>query len=432
MQSKNRIHIAVAALFSIGAGGVWAADAETAPVPSTYTAVPNSANVLSGNTYESSGIPISKTRTPHPLRISDGVNLFADVAIDTGYDSNVRQSARGTEVDSLLFRVRPTISAQTAYRADRYVLSYLGDYVRYPSYDPNSLGQNDLVFSAQNVFTGRAGLAWQLSASDHYDPIGSTDRTNNGSVADHFRAYAANATFRYGAEEATGRLEFDAGLGSKRYLNDRINTESADVDNTNLAARFYYKIAPKTRLLSEIRRTTFDYKNDTRLLQNTDMRYLFGASWDATAALSGTAKVGLQAKDYVHDDVNPDYKGLSWEAALRWKPLTYSAFDLVSGRAASDPSGSSSGVPITKNLSVVWNHDWMDYVHSKLSAGRQRTRYTISGRKDVDDVYSASIMYDMRRWLGLGAEFVFSHRNSNDDTLDYIRRKTVLKVQASF
>ncbi|WP_018609049.1 outer membrane beta-barrel protein [Uliginosibacterium gangwonense] len=432
MQSNNRIHIAVATLFSLGAGGAMAAEAETASVPSAYSAVPNSSNVLSGNAFESSGIPIAKTRTPHPLRIADGVDLFADAEFDAGYDSNVKQSSRGNEVGSLLFRIRPTISAQAAYRADRYVLSYLGDYVRYPSYDPNSLGQNDLILGAQNVFTGRAGLAWQLSAGDHYDPIGSTDRTNNGTVADHYRTYAANTTFRYGAEEATGRVELDAGIGSKRYLNDRINTESADVDNMNLGARFYYKIAPKTRLLTEVRRTTFDYKHDTRLLQNTDMRYLLGASWDATAVLAGSAKVGLQAKNYVHDEVNPDYKGLSWEAALRWKPLTYSSFDLISGRAASDPSGSSSGVPITKNLSLAWNHDWMDYVHSKLSAGRQRTRYTISGRKDVDDVYSASIMYDMRRWLGLGAEFTFSHRNSNDDTLDYIRRQTIVKIQASF
>jgi hypothetical protein len=429
---QAQIHIAVVGVLALCAGSVFATDDYAVVIPPASAAVPNSASVVGGNVFESSGIPVSATRSTNPIRLTEGINLFADTGLHAGYDSNVVQGSQGNEVGSSFFRIRPTVTAQSRYRGDSYALSYMGDYIHYPSYHPNSLMQNDLIFGAQNTFTARNAMAWGASVGDHYDPIGSTDRSVGSSEADHYHTWSANGTYRFGAEEAKGRLEVDVGAGSKRYQNNRSSTESADVDNLNLGARFYYRVAPKTRLLTEFRRTNYDYLNDLNQLENVDSRYYLGATWDATAAFFGTVKVGQQVKSYKNEALHSNYSGLSWEASLRWRPLTYSSFDLLSGRSANDPSGSFSGVPIAKNLSLAWNHDWERYVHSKLSAARQRTNYNGTGRKDVEDSYSVGFMYDMRRWLGVGLEYTLIRRNSTVDTYDYLRRVSTLRLEASF
>lgn len=431
--NSTRLHILLASLFAAGSCPVWAADeAGTADaIPAAADAVRNPSNVFSGaGGYEASGIPVAAKREIRPLRLTDGINVFADSGLSLGYDSNVIQANKGLEVSSSFFRVTPTVTAESLYRANRFALSYKGDYVRYPSYNPNSLMQNDLIFQAEHGMTTRTALKWGASVGDHYDPIGSTDRSISNSEADHYRSWAANGTFSYGAEEAKGRLEFDAGVGGKRYLNNRATTESADVKNTNLAARFLYRVAPKTRLVSEYRRTTYDYDHDINLLENTDMRYLVGATWDASSAITGTAKLGLQQKDY-KSATRKDFTGTTWEASLRWKPLTYTSFDLITGRSASDPTG-TTGMPVAKNLMLSWNHDWRAYFHSKVSAGRMRTTFNDENRKDLQDVYSASVMYDLRRWLGVGLEYSFTRRDSTVDTYDYLRRLSLVKLEASF
>ncbi|NSL54044.1 outer membrane beta-barrel protein [Uliginosibacterium aquaticum] len=425
----KQLHLVVTSLFALGATGVWAAG-EADTIPASSRAVPNSANVLPGNVFESGGVPVAAGRSQQALKVADGVNVYADAQASTGYDSNVTMAGKGSEPGSAFYRIRPTVTAETRYREDRYTLGYKGDFVRYPNYTPNSLGQNDLIFQAQNVFSSRAAIAWGASGGDHYDPIGSTDRSIGNQTADHYRSKAVSATFRYGAEEAIGRVEMDAGWGAKRYQNNRATTESADVDNTNVGARFYYRVMPKTRLIAEYRRTYFDYTNDTNLLSNDDTRYLLGLSWDASAAVTGTIKAGQQQKNF-DTSIRQDYLGPTWEASVRWKPLSYSSFDLIGGRSANDPDG-FTGVPIAKSVSLGWNHDWKSYLHSKLSAGKLDTNYRNTNRKDDEYVYSAALMYDVRRWLGVGLEYTFSHRDSTVDTYDYVRRLSMLKVEASF
>lgn len=425
----KRTLLAWASLVACGTSSAALAAGEDV-VPAASEAVRNSSNTLAASAGEAMGIPVAQTRRINPIRLGNGIDLFASTGLDIGYDSNVTQAAAGARVDSWLFRVKPVLSAETQYRASAYALSYRGDYVRYPSYDPNSLMQNDLIFQADNRFTTRSELKWGASVGDHYDPVGSTDRSVGKTEADHYRSWSANGTYSYGAEEARGRLEFDAGVGKKRYLNNRDTTESADVANTNLGGRFFFRVGPKTRLVTELRRTVFDYENDTQLLDNTDYRALAGITWDASSAIAGTAKAGLQKKNYDSSTRN-DFTGSTWEVSLRWKPLSYSSFDLLTGRSASDPTG-TTGMPVARDVMLSWNHDWKPYLHSKLSAGRSWVRYEGIERKDREAVYSFGMMYDFRRWLGIGVEYRFSHRDSSADTYDYIRRISVLKLEVSF
>ena len=87
-----------------------------------------------------------------------------------------------------------------------------------------------------------------------------------------------------------GGWSWTLGATDKRYTNNREITQAFDVSTWDVAARFYYRIAPETRLLAEIRDTEYDYRSSP--LDNSEQRYLLGATWDITAATSGTLKVG--------------------------------------------------------------------------------------------------------------------------------------------
>ncbi len=55
---------------------------------------------------------------------------------------------------------------------------------------------------------------------------------------------------------------------------------------------------PKTSLLLEARHTELDYKYTASQLDSEELRYYIGATWDATAATSGTIKVGPVEKKF--------------------------------------------------------------------------------------------------------------------------------------
>jgi hypothetical protein len=98
------------------------------------------------------------------------------------------------------------------------------------------------------------------------------------------------------------------------------------VSTIDVAARFFYRVAPATRLLAEIRRTEYDYRSSPQ--DNSEQRYLLGATWDITAATSGTVKVVYVMTTFKEERRN-DFEGPTVEAALRWQPRTYSTVEIV-------------------------------------------------------------------------------------------------------
>jgi polysaccharide biosynthesis protein VpsM len=427
---RSSLSLLVASAAALDMGSTHAAETvDTIALTPSSAVVANPSFIQKISAYESSGIPVGSKRAAMPIKF-DGVNVYLSSAFSSGYDSNVTQATTGLERSSAFYKIRPSIIADLPYRSDRYTLGYVGDYTGYGSVAENNTYNSDFVFNAQNEFTTRSAFAWGVSYLDRYDPIGSTDRSIGSSVPDHHHDWLVNGTFRYGALGAPGQLEFDAGLGGKRYQNNRESTASADVNLANFGARFYYRVAPKTRLLAELRNTTFDYVDNSSLLDNSERRYLIGGAWDATAATSGVVKFGALMKDFKANS-RRDYVGFTWEASLRWKPLTYTNIDFLSGRAAVDPSGSSTSFVIERNNTLKWTHDWTSYLHSTASAGIQQLRYQGTERNDKVRSLSAGLSYDVRRWLSVGVEYSLFDRDSSIDTDKYIRRLMALKMDAS-
>ena len=369
-----------------------------------------------------------------PLKFGS-VMVYPSLEIKRGYDSNITQASSSQKKESSNYwSLKPAIKADYTSRGDKYALSYSATIDRFDRSSADDVENQNLRFSADNTFTARNAISWGLGLTDAYEARGSTDlSTPTDLEPNHYRTKSANAMYRYGASGAQGRLEFDAGLSQKRYLNNRANLRTADFDDHNFGVRFFWRIMPKTSAIFEIKQAETDYLvRAPRSLNSTSRTFLAGLTWDATAKTTGTVKIGRTKRDY-SDSARGDFSGSSWEANINWKPLTYSAVDLSTSRAVSDAAATSlADYLTTTSYGIRWNHSWANHLSTKLGLTSLKTDYRGDSRRDKQITKSAGIFYGFRRWVSFGLELSHIDRDSNLALYDFDRRLTSAVVQLQF
>lgn len=377
----------------------------------------------------------------NPLKFGSVV-FYPSTALRLGYDDNVTMAA-SNPVRSSTRVLNAGLVADYQQQADRYTLAYNGSFIHYQSSPLDDIDNHLLALRGANFLDARHALNWLLTYEDGYDPRGSTDRHRSGDAAllaqrepDHFTRQRLGGTYRYGAEGARGSIELDAFQSAKHYRNNRDKTLTADVDSRELGFRFLYRVMPKTQLVLELRDANYDYLSENAGLDSTERCYLIGANWTATAATTGSFRVGRMAHDY--REFRSDYSGLTWEAAINWKPLTYSRFDFTAMRSVSDPVSTlvDTNFVLTSAVGVKWTHEWKYYLRSTLSWNYLLSDYddqkSANPRKDKVNMYHAGVYYDFRRWMSLGLEFSHGRRDSNYPAYDYLRQKSMAVLEVKF
>jgi hypothetical protein len=152
--------------------------------------------------------------------------------------------------------------------------------------------------------------------------------------------------------------------------------------------------------------------------------------WEATAATTGFFKIGVTQKKF--DTLGTTARGGIWEGAVRWSPLTYSVVDLTTGRSFNDAQGGVGASTIKENYyRARWTHDWTERIRSEVSGGYLTDDYTGLGRNDKIGNAGLKLTYEMRRWLTLGAEYMYTERTSNQNVFDYKKNLILFSVRAT-
>jgi hypothetical protein len=348
--------------------------------------------------------------------------IYPFLGVGVGYNDNLT-GALNARVSSAFLLASPRVRAEVRTGGDTYALAYSGNFGHYLSSSANDFNEHAVVATSSNQFTARADLQAAAFYLYKQDPFGSIDRSFNG-LPYSWHGWGAIATFGYGATSAQGRLELDLGYTDKRYLNDREITQAFDVSTTNVAGRFFYRIAPEMRLLAEIRDTEYDYHSSP--LDNSEQRYLLGATWDVTAATSGTIKVGYVTKKFKQQEFD-DYSGPTVELALRWLPRTYSTVEAVALYGPSDSNG--TGVfTVDTTVGARWQHYWKSYFLTRAYFTYVNSDLQGASRTDRTSRVGIGAYFDIRSWLRLGADFMHENRNSNDNVFDYSRNVIIFSI----
>ncbi len=325
--------------------------------------------------------------------------------------------------------LNPSVRFEGKQGANVYGLDLGATSGRYTDSGADNYDDNNVAASANLNPEARVRLGLRAEHLDIHDPRGSTNDPLTP-TPNRYRQGTLGGIFGYGAPGAQGRFELELGGMDKHYYNNRATTAINDQNHRYGGGTFFWRIAPKTSLLAQLKRTNIDFTDSTSRLDSTETRLLGGITWEATAATTGIFKVGQVKKDF-KDSTLVDFTGTSWEGQVRWSPLTYSRWDFSTSKTPRETTGGVGTFILGTTYAARWTHAWTSQFSSEVSASHSIDDYKGIDRSDKINNAGLKGTYQMRRWLSFGAEYRWGKRDSNVDTADYTNNVFLLFVNAS-
>ena len=396
---KNHLATLIGALLATAAVG---AVAQTnAPTKPTYQ-IPAEA-------------PKSDESGPRGWPIKEGVALYPSVGLSFSRDDNLFLANTNVK-SSNIYLIAPALKLQARSSAVLFTVDASSKSARYEQSRADDYTDYRLAGTGEFVLSSRMGLRLGAEYNKGHDPRGSTDR-GVGSEADQYRNTGLGGLFAFGGNDARGRFEVEASSFDKRYTNNRSSTAVSDRNTDSFTGRFFARIAEKTSIVVEARADKLDYKLSSSLLDSNERYYLAGVTWDATAATSGTVKVGQIRKDFASSGTR-DSSTSGWDASVQWAPLSYSKFTFTTSKSFGESTGVGDFL-LTKRYGASWAHEWNSRVTTSANISRSNDDFVNGGRSDSTDSIGLKLNYKVQRWLTLGGEFSNADRDSSNATFKY-------------
>lgn len=349
-------------------------------------------------------------------------DIYPFLGVGVGWTNNLLGQSTDP-ISTALMAVSPRVVATTRSGAHTHSLRYGGSYGKYFDSPADDFAVHEFVASTVNQFSARADLTGTAYYLLQQDPRGLTSRTIS-SEPDRWTGMGAQMTAGYGARSAQGRLEFDLGLTDKQYKTNPAVTDNLNVSTVFTAGRFLYRTGPRTRLLTELRYSRFEY--DTGVLTNDEVRLLGGFTWDVAASTTGTVRAGLVRKNFEQPALS-DYSAFTADAALRYLIRSYSVVELAAGRVPSDSWGTGF-FTVDTYLAGTWTHRWASYFSTRALLSYLSQDVRGASRTDTTTTANVGGYFDVRTWLRLGAELQFGRRSSDDPAFEYSRNLVLFTV----
>jgi polysaccharide biosynthesis protein VpsM len=362
------------------------------------------------------------------ISLMDGVSFYPFAKFGYGRDDNMFLSGTNkTKSDLTLFNGGGTLEARRQNQTYTFLIDgKLGNYR-----DSSADNYRDLLMQAAGDFVlgTRSGLRLGIDYDKGHDPRGSTDRAL-AATPDVYRNVGWNALYAFGANDARGRLELGISSFNKRYQNNGATTFLSDRDTDEGRVAFYLKVLPKTSLLAEYREAKFDYISSASAFDSKEKRAMLGVTWDATAATTGTFKVGRLKKEFSSSAI-ADFSGSNWEGNVEWRPLTYTKVNFFTVKTIAESTGLGNFI-LSKRTGAAWTHAWNSRITSTASYTFVKDDFQGGGttRRDETDTLGFKINYKLGRNLTLGADYTRADRDSNQAGSTYKRNQFMVSLGA--
>jgi hypothetical protein len=360
-----------------------------------------------------------------------GMRFTPVLNLSESYDDNIRAVGAGADESSWITTINPNFELAAQDRLNLYKLTYgFNSDTFHSSHDDNNV-DHFLNAIAHMEYNARNRL--DLNAG--YSKVEDINDTEGGfGINDKYHTYNLGAVYGFGAKSATMNFEFGANQQWLRYDNDqrlgnglRVN-EDQERDVTTLSGTAFYRVAPKTRALLEVRYNEYKYKLSSSTLDSDAMAYLLGLTWEATAKTTGIAKFGYSNKEF-DDSSRDDVNGSIWEVGVDWQPRTYSTFSLNTRRSTEEGSEGAEDAIDTTRTGINWKHDWTSRISTDVGYTYMEEDYQGISRKDETDEFGLGLSYNMRRWLDLGVGYTYQDvesKGSNSYAYDSYDRNIFL------
>ncbi len=357
--------------------------------------------------------------------------LLLNAAIEAQYDDNVLRKVEPTSDSSI--QISPELQYLTHMGKHIFALDYQGEYSAFKDNTKLNYDNHDIALFARLDHSLKINSEFKLSYKDEVEEPG----TNNSSSLlitefNQTQKKLAIAKLYYGTQQSIGQLVLGMDHREYRYTNNLQGYR--DVDRNRLTGTFFYRIAPKTRLLFQASLGDYDYITKSQFPDQSSKEtfYLAGVEWDITAKTSGSFKLGYQGKNF-DQKVYSDITGLSYMLDMTWKPNTYSTIKIAASRMTQESSQLFTSAFVTNTYSVDAEHEITPRTKLKAAYAYDNDDIvTVRNRTDKRHNIVLGVEHSLLTWLSIGLDYQFIERSSDFEIYEYQANIIGLSLTTTF
>jgi hypothetical protein len=368
---------------------------------------------------------------PASVMAQERQGLLVNASLSVISDSNITRTAEKTSDKAAVFSSQ--LQFLSSIGQHNFVFGYQGDFAAYDDNTQYNYNDHQLNLSAIFDHSYRINSEFTLGYQAETEEPGSNNaQTEISSEFNEQTDKSAAAKFYYGTPASTGQFVFGLDHAQQRYSNNQQSFR--DLDRNTLTGTFFYRMAPKTRLLLEASVAKIDAVAGTLFADQSsdENRYLAGVEWEATAITSGTFKVGYQKKDF-EDERFIDLDGLSYFLDMTWKPNTYTNITIGAERSTSESAEQDIGGFITTGYSLALGHALSARTQLKANYSLNESDFSdAQDRTDKRKSITVGMSHSLRTWLDISLDYRHLTRSSNDEIFDFSSDTVELSLTSKF
>lgn len=357
--------------------------------------------------------------------------LLLNAAIIVEHDDNVLRKVNATADNAI--KLAPELQYLTHFGKHLFAINYEGEYALYNDNDDLNYDDHDISLFARLDHSLKINSEFKLSYKDEIEEPGSN---NSSSLLiqefNQTNKTQALAKLYYGSKQSIGQLVLGLDHNEYRYTNNLQGYR--DVDRNKLTGTFFYRIAPKTRLLFQASIGDYDYIEKSQFPDQSSKEtfYLAGVEWDITAKTSGTFKLGYQGKNFKQGVYN-DISGLSYMLDMTWKPNTYTKIKIGASRMTQESSQLLTSAFVTNSYTVDAEHEITP--RTKLKAAYtfdDDDIVTVRSRTDKRHNVVFGVDHSLLTWLNISLDYQFIERKSDFEIYEFKANVIALSLTTKF
>ena len=360
---------------------------------------------------------------PEPYNTDSGIAITPMINAGYKYDDNILSQADNTQSSGIfIFAPSVSFSVEDGINSHKFNVNVeSGSFI--DSKDDNYV-TGGLTYQSHLEATASSRFDVNLEANWQVEPRGTGITEGLGNLVDEPLLYdeqLAEISYEYGRLSSGARIAFDGFYYQKNYSNFEIFTQTRSFDSASIGSTFFYTTNSRTNAFIELKAEVINYDAFVTVSRDSDVYSgLVGVTWEATALTSGTFKIGQQRKNFT-DSLRENFEGISWDASIKWQPLTYTTLSVNTSRNTRDPD--LVGDYINESIyGVNWEHHWNEKLSTTLAYNFTDEDYSGVNRIDETSIFLANLTYAFRRWVDIAVYFDVTDKKSTADYIVFDKR----------
>jgi hypothetical protein len=360
-----------------------------------------------------------------------GFKITPFLAERVEYETNLFQTASHAQ-DSTVFKTIPGFILELPFGRHRFDLAFRTEILRYVDLGSQNTENYFVLATGKFDFPGGLKLTLTEDFAHTSDPPGTelTGRVESSTnTVGPSIEYALTSRYSIGLDYAWTHVSFAESSG----------VTELDRDEQLVALTGYYKIQPKTDLLASFAYGRKDFDNASERNLNRFIG-LVGVRGDLTSRLSSTFRVGFESRQPDKSNLTA-YNGLVSRGDVTFLPTERTKLTLYLERTTQESVFQTNLWYLADIASLTVEHYFTPKFLVTATVYGGSNEYPDKGQQ-VDNSFdwrtdwlvgaSVGAEYQIQKWLAVSADYRFTRRESNFDTLSFKDNVVGGQVKLSF